>query len=246
MANRKKGIANMGKSTPSMSNGDRQRRVLLFVRAPELGRVKTRLEKALDAATVLALYRYFVEDVMERLTGGGYDLIVFFYPPHKESIIREWLGDTVHLQPQKGKNLGQRMRNAFLTVFASDVGQSVLLGSDFPDLDTGIVDEAFTLLKKKHVVVGPALDGGYYLIGFQKAAFKGDVFSGIEWGTEHVFQQTLRQIRDTGLSSRVLPAWQDIDTHEDLSAFYHRSKAKGLTHLKTMKFLEQLNRKGCL
>jgi rSAM/selenodomain-associated transferase 1 len=234
----------MKNSESVMQSGFTQRRVLLFIRAPELGRVKTRLEKKMDAATVLTLYRHFVEDTLERLTAGGYDIIVFFSPLHKEPVIRVWLGDTAHLQPQTGKTLGEKMRNAFSTVFSMDVGQAVLMGSDFPDLDMRIIDEAFAFLQKKDVVIGPAEDGGYYLIGFRKDAFDGDVFADIDWGTDHVCRQTMRHIHAAGLNGHVLPVWQDIDTYEDLVAFYHRSKANRQPHLKTMIFLDQLNLKG--
>ena len=226
-----------------MQAGYMQRRVLLFIRAPELGRVKTRLGKKLDAATILTLYKHFVEDTMESLTAGGYGIIVFFSPLHKEPAVRAWLGDTVHLQPQTGENLGKKMRNAFSTAFAMGLGQAVLMGSDSPDIDIGLVDEAYAFLENRDVVIGPAEDGGYYLIGFQNQAFDGDVFSDIDWGTEHVYQQTMQHVQDGGLSSHVLPTWQDIDVYEDLVSFYHRNIAKGLTGLKTMKFLKQLNLK---
>ena len=221
-----------------------QRRVLLFLRAPELGRVKTRLEKKMDAATVLRLYRCFVRDILETLTIGGYDLLVFFTPPHRGSAVQAWLGETVPIQAQTGKTLGDKMRNAFSDVFATDVDEAVLMGSDLPDFDSRIMDASFESPKKKDLVIGPAEDGGYYLIGFRKHAFNTDLFSGIDWGTASVFSKTMGKIVAAGLNCHVLPSRQDIDTHEDLVAFYHRSKANGLTHLKTMKLLERLNLKG--
>ena len=227
-----------------MQHGFLKRNVLLFIRAPELGRVKTRLERKIDIATVLVLYRLFVEDIIETLTAGGYDVIVFFSPPHKGSAIQEWLGDRIPVQPQTGGTLGERMRNAFSNVFATGVGKAVLIGSDFPDLDIRIIDEAFGSLQEKDVAIGPAKDGGYYLIGFKKTACYEKVFAGVDWGTAHVFQQTMRHIHDAGLRDHVLPVWQDIDTQEDLVAFYHRSQDNGLTHLKTMRCLKQLNLKG--
>jgi uncharacterized protein len=221
-----------------------QRRVLLFVRAPELGRVKTRLEKKLDAATVLRLYRCFVQDIIETLSTGGHEMIVFFFPPHKGSAVQAWLGDKVPVQAQTGKTLGDKMRNAFSDVFAGDVDQAVLMGSDLPDFDNRIIDESFELLKEKDLVIGPAEDGGYYLIGLRKNSLNNDVFSGIDWGTASVFRQTMDKIHAAGLDCHVLPFWRDIDTHDDLVAFYRRSKANGLTHLKTIKFLKQLDLKG--
>ena len=227
-----------------MQPGYTQRRVLLFVRAPELGRVKTRLEKEMDGVTVLALYRCFVEDIIKTLTTGGCDITVYFTPSHKESAVRKWLGPTIHIQAQTGRDLGEKMCNAFSDVFATDVGRAVLIGSDIPDIDIGIIHEAFTILENKDMAIGPAEDGGYYLMGFQKEVFDGDVFTGIDWGTGAVFQQTQQQLHDTGLKDHVLPIWQDIDTFEDLHAFYHRSKANGLMHLKTMQFLSRLKLKG--
>jgi rSAM/selenodomain-associated transferase 1 len=227
-----------------MPSGNTQRRVLVFVRAPELGRVKTRLEKKMDAVTVLGLYQCFVEDIIQTLTSGGYDITVYFAPSHKASAVQTWLGPTIHIQAQTGRSLGEKMRNAFSDVFATEVDQALLIGSDFPDLDIGILQEAFVSLQNKDVTIGPAEDGGYYLMGFRKDAFDGEIFTGIDWGTEHVFQQTLQYIHDAGLNDHVLPIWQDIDTFEDLSAFYHRSKANGLMHLKTMQFMSRLKLKG--
>ena len=236
---------NVPHRTPNIEHRDRiQRRVLLFVRAPELGGVKTRLGNKMDAATVLSLYRCFVQDIIETLTTGGHDMIVFFTPPHKRWAVQTWLGDTVLVQAQTGITLGDKMRNAFLNVFAGDVDQAVLIGSDLPDIDNRIIDESFESLKKKDSVIGPAEDGGYYLIGFRKNAFNTDVFSGIDWGTASVFRQTKAKIHAAGLNCHALPVWQDIDTHADLVAFYQRGKTNGRTHLKTMKLLDRLDLKG--
>lgn len=227
-----------------MPSGHTRRRVLLFIRAPELGRVKTRLEKKMDAVTVLGLYQCFVEDIVQSLTSGGYDISVFFAPSDKAPAVQAWLGSKIHTQAQTGRCLGERMSNAFSSVFAAGVDQAVLIGSDFPDLDLEILHEAFAALQQKDVTIGPAQDGGYYLIGFRKDTFDGDVFTGIDWGTAHVYQKTLQHIHAAGLNGHVLPTWQDIDTYEDLRAFYHRSKAKGLVHMKTMQFLSRLKMKG--
>lgn len=223
-----------------MPSSQRQKRVLLFIRAPELGRVKTRLGKKMDNPTVLSLYQCFVEDIVHTLTTGGYDITVYFYPLYKKSTVQEWMGHKTHIQAQTGRGLGAKMRNAFSNVFGSNVEQAVLIGSDFPDLNIHVIHEAFFCLQKRDVVIGPARDGGYYLIGFRKETFDGDVFSRVDWGTKRVYQQTLQRIHDAGLNSHTLPVWQDIDTYEDLIAFYHRSHTHGLGYLKTMKFLKQL------
>ena len=221
-----------------------RQRVLLFIRVPEIGRVKTRLAKRIDTKTTLALYRCFVEDILETLAAGGYGTTVFFTPADKGPAVQAWLAENTHIQPQTGKNLGQRMRNAFLSTFATQVDQAVLMGSDFPDLDIRIIREAFYALQKRDVVIGPARDGGYYLIGFRKNAFREDVFQGVDWGTDRVFQQTLGQIRNADLGSHTLPVWQDIDTYEDLLAFYGRNTTRTRSHLKTMKLLDRHFLKG--
>ena len=98
------------------------------------------------------------------------------------------------------------MRNAFSDVFAGDVDQAVLIGSDLPDLDNRIIETAFEYLKKRMSVIGPAEDGGYYLIGLRKNVFNNDLFSGIDWGTASVFRQTMGQIHAAGLSCSCPPA----------------------------------------
>jgi len=226
----------------------KHRRVLLFVRAPEMGKVKTRLEKHIHSDTVLALYRHFVEDILNTLNSGGYDTIVFFTPPDREALVQEWLGKHVPILPQTGDSLGRKMRNAFSTVFASGANQAVLMGSDFPDLDICIVDEAFASLQEKHMTIGPAKDGGYYLIGFRADTFRERIFSNIDWGTSCVFAQTIAQIKVATISCHFLPPWNDIDTYEDLVAFYDRNNTMTQRQgpLKTMRCLNQLFRKGSL
>ena len=229
----------------TMDPGNRdRRRVLLFVRAPELGKVKTRLEIEMDGPTVLRLYQCFVQDIIETLDTGVYHLTVYFTPSHREAAVRTWLGGMLPTRAQVGKTLGDRMRNAFSDAFARGVEQAVLLGSDLPDIDMRIIDTSFEFLRKTDGVVGPAEDGGYYLIGLRKDMFNGDLFSGIDWGTASVFRQTMDQFRAAGLNAYILPTRQDIDTHDDLVAFYRRSKVNGLTHLKTMKFLNQIKLQG--
>lgn len=221
-----------------------QKCVLLFIRAPELGKVKTRLEKQLDAPSVLSLYKCFVEDIITTLKKSGHEVIIFFWPPEKKEIVKHWLGASTSYQPQNGHSLGDRMRNAFASVFDKGVKQAVLIGSDFPDLDKQIVMEAFDALIAEDVVVGPAEDGGYYLIGFRNHGFNPDVFSDIEWGSSQVFEQTQKRIQGNNLSQHVLPLWYDIDVYDDLVAFYHRNHSLGNTQLKTMTLLKRFGFKN--
>jgi glycosyltransferase A (GT-A) superfamily protein (DUF2064 family) len=105
-------------------------------------------------------------------------------------------------------------------------------------LPARIVDEAFRALDKYGAVIGPSVDGGYYLIGFQRDAFKGDVFSGLPWGTERVFQETTNILHIAGSLVHVLPSWRDIDKHEDIAALIKNSDDTGFADSRTMLYLK--------
>ncbi len=215
-------------------------RILLFVRAPQRGHVKTRLARRLGADQTLALYRCFVEDIITTLKIGPYPTSIFYTPADQGSALKAWLGSCAGYHPQIGIDLGQRMQTAFNQTFCEPVKHAVLIGSDFPDLDIEVIREAFTALQENEVVIGPATDGGYYLIGFQKNAVSSDIFNGVEWGTSQVFQQTLALIQAAKLRYHTLPAWQDIDTYDDLLAFYARNASINSPRLKSMSLLSRI------
>ena len=126
------------------------------------------------------------------------------------------LGPEYRYLPQRGRDLGERMKNGFLDTFTRGFEKVVLIGSDIPDLPLSFVEEAFTSLSEMDAVIGPSFDGGYYLIGFTKGAFLPRVFEGIAWGTEKVFKSTIQILTDEKRKLYVLPRWRDIDTIEDL------------------------------
>jgi rSAM/selenodomain-associated transferase 1 len=214
--------------------------ILLFARYPEIGRVKTRLETHLDQDKILSLYRCFVEDILSTLHRMEYPVSVCYWPPERVVDIQAWLGSSLVYCPQKGEDIGERMQNAFTDAFANDVDQAILLGSDFPDLDPVILDQAFDALSRNDVTLGPAVDGGYYLIGFNRHTFSKEVFTGISWGTRQVFEETMKKTERAGLKVHLLPKWQDIDTFEDLRLFYKRAGQKGLEDLRTMQYLHTI------
>lgn len=224
----------------SISKMGRIRRILLFARVPQRGKVKTRLAKKLGQDTVLRLYRCFVEDIIETIRRGGYDTTVCYYPTEGAPSMTAWLGNALDFQPQTGSTFGERMQHAFSQIFSKGVDQAVLIGTDIPDLEPGIIDDAFTSLVNKDVVIGPAVDGGYYLIGFRALSFNKLIFKGVPWGTDRVFRKTIRLMEAEGLSKKVLPVWQDIDTFEDLKIFFQRCQEKELFHLKSMQYLSKI------
>jgi len=213
--------------------------VILFLKAPEKGRVKTRLAASLGNERALDLYRCFVEDTIGMLDRDGLRLLIFFTPPSSRSLIVAWLGDRYSLVPQEGEDLGRRMHHAFQTAFARGFNAAVIIGGDSPDLPCRIIDEALTALEDRDVVLGPARDGGYYLIGFRKGAFLPDAFFGISWSAPDVFAKTLAILRDAGRRVHILPLWQDVDTLQDLRALVSRNAGTAFRQSATMTCIER-------
>lgn len=213
--------------------------VIVFIRAPELGKVKTRLQKRLDAETVLHLYENFVKDIIKTLSSSNYPIKIFFHPHYTEKKMSNWFGDSFSLYPQKGNDLGEKMSNAFHAMFSKGAHNAILIGTDCPDLDGSVFEEAFESLKHNPVVIGPAFDGGYYLIGFNSDAFDETIFQGISWGTKEVFEKTMIKCREKFQKVHLLPKWNDIDTFEDLIKFMkNKSTVTDSSH--TYRYLSRL------
>ena len=191
--------------------------VIIFIRSPEKGRVKTRLAKGVGDTAALALYRCFVMDVLDMVRSTPWALRVYYYPENAIHHIRDWLGEDLDLFPQKGTTLGEKMENALADTFTARYERAVLIGSDLPDLPSQILDTAFKALEQCSAAIGPSHDGGYYLIGFTAKGFTPRIFHGIPWGTDQVFDLTLNRFKDHHVSHCTLPVWRDIDTQKDLA-----------------------------
>ena len=189
--------------------------VIVFLRAPEPGRVKTRLAATLDQGLVLDLYKAFVLDTLAAAAEFG-SPFVFFTPAHREQQVRAWLGQGCCYFPQQGSDLGRRMADAFETVFKTGVKTAVLVGTDIPQLTPAVLGAAFGGLEQHSAVLGPASDGGYYLIGFRKEHFSDTVFHGIAWSSPTVLQQTTAAMDCSGIAYQLLDTLIDIDTRADL------------------------------
>ena len=116
-------------------------------------------------------------------------------------------------------DLGERMKNGFMEAFAMNFKRVILIGSDIPGLPLEFIEEAFASLREKDAVVGPSLDGGYYLIGFKDKKFSPQVFKGIPWSTERVFEVTMKILEREGLTVHALKPLRDIDEVDDLREF---------------------------
>jgi rSAM/selenodomain-associated transferase 1 len=218
--------------------------VLLFVRAPQRGKVKTRLARILGDAAALALYRGFVADLLDTLRQCGQPVIGCCTPASACRAVAAWIAPVNGVYPQTGPDLGARMADAFGRAFADGFKRVLLVGSDLPDLPASVFKAAFTALAHHPAVIGPTLDGGYYLIGFCPQTFLPAVFESIPWGTPRVLAETLAAFRRHGLRVHRLPVWRDIDDLEDLIAFARRPAAAGAPARRTRKILAGLDLEG--
>jgi len=190
--------------------------LLFFVKNPERGKVKSRLAASIGVDSAVRVYKNMVVHMLSKVKRGTFQLYVCFFPKDAQRSIKNWLGREVRYMPQHGKDLGERMRNGFAEAFSMGHKRVVLIGSDIPGLKIKYVNEAFKSLKQMDAVIGPAYDGGYYLIGFKEKTFCPQVFEGIAWGTKNVFDETMTKLKRFKRVVCTLPYQRDIDTVEDL------------------------------
>ena len=178
--------------------------------------MKTRLARAIGAETAAALYARLAHHIVERCSWPArYRTAICYDPPGAGRAVRAWLGglEVAEFLAQRGRGLGARLRAGFDTFFRRGAQRVVLIGSDCPGVDRGVVTEALGALRRHQVVLGPSEDGGYYLIGLTAPA--PGLLRGIAWSTGQVFRQTHRNARAAGLRVATLAPRRDIDTVED-------------------------------
>lgn len=195
--------------------------LVIFAKAPIPGQVKTRLCPPLTPDEAATLHGSFVLDMLERtkLAVATLHLPCQRYlacTPSSELVFFKIMEErqSVRLLDQVGKDLGQRMNRVSADLFAKGYKQVIIVGSDVPTLPLKVYQEAFALLGRSDVVLGPALDGGYYLIGLTQPAEK--LFAGVPWSTDQVLAVTQQNAKALGLSLGLTTAWRDVDTIADL------------------------------
>ena len=187
--------------------------LLIFIKNPQLGKVKTRLAASIGDQKALEVYRKLLSKTHQATSSLSCARQVWY-----SNFIEEddcWAPGDYQKCLQQGSDLGDRMKNAFRQAFEDGYQGVVIIGSDCPDIKPEILKQAFTQLSQRDVVIGPSRDGGYYLLGM--SSFYGRLFDGIEWSTPFVFEQTKARIKQLGLSCDTLPTLNDIDTVEDLN-----------------------------
>ncbi|HEX8170265.1 MAG TPA: TIGR04282 family arsenosugar biosynthesis glycosyltransferase [Thermoanaerobaculia bacterium] len=196
------------------------RRLLVFARLPERGKVKTRLAADVGEERALAVYesllRHLVEMLREPLPDTAVEFLWAPTPSANGAALRRAFGGH-ELAMQTGADLGERLSMAFSERFFFHRTQTIIaIGVDDPRLDRELLLHAFELLESCEWVIGPASDGGYYLIGCRAGSFDPRVFDGIEWGGARVFAQTMETIAAANATVAILPEHYDIDTAADL------------------------------
>jgi rSAM/selenodomain-associated transferase 1 len=190
-----------------------RRRLLLFTKPAREGRVKTRLIGDLTPREAALLHRAFVDDLLARLAGGDFDLQLAWALEEGEVVP----SGPVPGVAQRGADLGARLFNA-LSDAAREAPYVAAVGSDHPTLPLAIVEEAFAALEAgAEVVLGPAEDGGYYLIALAAERVSPHLFTDIPWSTERVLEATLERCRELGLTPHLLQPASDVDTPADLA-----------------------------
>lgn len=213
--------------------------VLFFIKYPKKGQVKSRLSAEFDETLTVELYKKFVYDLLTMLDKTNVTIVICYNPKDALDKFTMWLGSHYHYLPQKGENLGQRMKNSFIDVFVNNFERAIIIGSDSPDLPSNYINDAFSSLKTHDVVIGPCLDGGYYLIGFSQNSFLSRAFEGIHWSTESVFSETMNMLNNEGLKIHILPKWSDVDTLSDLRELFKRNQEEEFSSSETMSFLSK-------
>lgn len=184
--------------------------LIIFIRNPELGKVKTRLAKKIGNEDALNVYKDLLNHTREQTLSLKCDKYVFY-----DSIIEEndvWDNSIFKKELQSEGHLGKKMQNAFELLLNKGYQNCIIIGSDLFDLKTTLIENAFELLKTNDVVIGPARDGGYYLLGLKKMYI--DLFQNKKWGTNTVLKDSLINLIDYKLF--LLELLNDIDTYEDL------------------------------
>lgn len=190
----------------------------VMVKAPRAGEVKTRLVPPLTLLEAAGLYEAFLKDISLRLKSlSDIDIHIFLTPNNAEvelSVVFEGYSSFI---PQSSGNLGDRLKSAFDILFSKGYEDVAIIGSDSPDLPLEYIEETFSRLKSKEVevVLGPAKDGGYYLVAMRGRHYS--IFNDINWSTPGVLDETLKRAKADDIKTVLLKEWYDIDTVEDLA-----------------------------
>jgi rSAM/selenodomain-associated transferase 1 len=185
----------------------------VFAKQPLPGQVKTRLATARSPQWAAAVYEAFLLDQLDRLTSLPVRRVVVYDPPAALPYFQNVVGARFELTPQQPGGLGQRLAAFFTQEWAAGAESVIVLGTDSPTLPVAVIRQAFAELAHAEVVIGPATDGGYYLLGCARPLPA--LFDGVDWSTSRVLEQTITRLNDPSIRLALLPPWYDVDTPAD-------------------------------
>ncbi len=195
----------------------------LFAKFWTPGNVKTRLAASIGPGLACQIYESFLLRQLDQLSESGDHRHLVFTPTSKQGDFRAAVSPDWGLVPQVDGDLGYRMKRFFQWVFHNDAqAKVVLIGADCPQLTPELIDQAFEMLENQSTVLGPSLDGGYYLLGL--SVLHEDLFSGIAWSTPTVFPQTIARLDARGEGYALLPKLRDVDELDDLQRLIDDAK----------------------
>lgn len=191
------------------------KQVIIFAKVPVIGKVKTRLGREIGMELAYDVYKAILKTQIEILERSGMPFLVCYTGEPVDHLV-DIIGDTCSLMEQSEGNLGNRMKRAFEACFSSGASEIILMGSDIPSMTPEIIKESFQCLNDTGVVIGATEDGGYYLVGFKREIFNGDIFKDIHWGTSTVYRETVDKFIKNNILYENISLLYDIDTQEDL------------------------------
>ena len=201
-----------------MMNDTSKKLLIVFIKNPRKGAVKRRIANELGDEAALEIYRALLKKTLNATRTGDHAKAVFYSEEIETNDI--WPEEEYSKHLQEGTGMGQRMMNAFKTGFQQGFRKIVLVGGDIVNLDPGVIAEAFDALEDEKAVLGPATDGGYYLIGMK--SMQEFIFRDKEWGQKSVFKDTCMQLQQKGFEVVVLEERSDVDTVDDFLKFYEK------------------------
>lgn len=194
----------------------RNNHLIIFLKYPQIGKVKTRLAKDIGDVKALNIYKLLVSSTLNKVQSTSFDISIYYTPKDKDKEVRKFIDfNDVNYYSQTGNNLGARMLNAFSESFTAGYKKTIIIGTDCPDINYNTISDTFNLLNNHDLVLGPATDGGYYLIGLCKISI--ELFNNIEWSSDKVLKKTLNIANKLNFNYKLLDFRADIDTIADLN-----------------------------
>lgn len=185
----------------------------IFLKQPKAGRVKTRLGRHLGMQRAADIYAAFIHDIITRFCVMADRRYLCHAQLDAENYFQSLAGEDYELWPQPEGSLGERMSAFFHTRLRNSQDRAVIIGTDSPTLPASYVETAFEELQRADCVLGPATDGGYYLVGFRARPLP--IFDDIPWSTPEVLESTMQRLESLDVQFSLLPPWYDVDTPDD-------------------------------